>query len=144
MAGGQTVANTPDMVISGVCCRFRTGGLRVAPLEHDMFKQSFMGAALLVSAFALTACDKKPTDPIVPKAVASETPIAPVPDTSLPSATEALKAPDGKTDAPANATFNNTPMTPSSESTAMPMGGQANDHSAPKPGEGASAASAAN
>lgn len=105
-----------------------------------MIKHTLIGA-LLVAGVALAGCDRQ-TNPDLPKAQASsEVPPAPVKDTSLPSATAALAAPEGTPAAPPTAERDPAPMSKASESVAMPLGGQANDHSAPKAGESASAAS---
>ncbi len=104
---------------------------------------------LLAAAFATAGCDRKPTDPMQPKALSSQTTVdAPVPpppvaDPSLPSASAALNAPATVASAP-SASFNTEPMSRPAESAAMPLGGQNNDHSTPKPYEpgGSSPASA--
>lgn len=107
-----------------------------------MIKHTLIGA-LLVAGLALAGCDRRPSNPDLPKAeTSSAVPPAPVKDTSLPSATTALAAPEGTPTAPPTAERDTAaPMSKASESIAMPLGGQANDHSAPKAGESASAAS---
>ena len=106
-----------------------------------MFKYTLIGG-LLVSAIALTACERRPANPGLPKAAeTSAIPAAPVADKSLPPATAALNAPDGTPQKTPTGTQTMTPMSKSTESAAMPLPGQANDHSAPKANEAASAAS---
>lgn len=111
--------------------------------------QTTLVAVLLASTFAMVGCERRPTDPPQPKALAatvpSDAPVPPPPvrDPSLPSASTAAQAPGTVASAPAK-TFNTEPMSRPAESAAMPLGGQANDHSAPKPYEpGATGASAA-
>jgi hypothetical protein len=103
-------------------------------------------AALAASALlALSACDRNEVDPPMPRA---ETfPVAPSNpgDTSVPSASSVMAPAETAPPAPKDnppATQANTPLSDKQESTAMPLGGQANDHSAPKQAEAASAASA--
>ena len=101
-------------------------------------------AALAASTLlALSACDRNEADPPMPRA---ETfPVAPSKpgDTSVPSASSVMAPAEvaPPKDAPP-ATRSDKPLTTAQESTAMPLGGQANDHSAPKAVEAASAASA--
>ncbi len=106
-----------------------------------MIKYTLIGG-VLISALALTACERRPANPGLPKAAeAATTPAPPVADKSLPSATAALNAPDGTSQKTTTGTQTVAPMSKSTESAAMPLPGQANDHSAPKAEEAASAAS---
>lgn len=106
-----------------------------------MIKQSLIGC-LLIAGITLAGCERRPSNPDLPKtATTSAVPAPPVADTSLPSASAALNAPDGKMQSPTIAVRDNSQMSKATESAAMPVGGQANNHSAPKPEEAASAAS---
>ncbi len=106
-----------------------------------MIKHSLIGG-LLAAAVVLAGCDRRPSNPDLPKTeTTASIPVPPVADTSLPSASAALNAPDGKPQSPPTAVIDNAAMSKATESAAMPVGGQANDHSAPKAGEAASAAS---
>ncbi len=124
-----------------------------------MIKQTFIGG-LLVAAVVLAGCERRPSNPDLPKTettaampdapvapdrtraeMSAPRPAAPVADASLPSATAALNSVDGKPQTPPTAVIENTPMSKATESAAMPLGGQNNDHSAPKAGDAASAAS---
>ena len=93
-------------------------------------------AALLVAGSSLGGCGRPESNP--PQAGAAVTPVSPsipvpvtggVKDGSLPDTTAALSAPGtasaGKASPPST-------MTQDQESKAMPMPGQANDHSTPK------------
>lgn len=108
------------------------------------FKPTFV-AALLTATFVIAGCDRRPTDPPQPKALTTAgqsnapVPPAPVTDPSLPPASAALTAPTTVASAPA--TRQDVTLSRPMESAAMPVGGQNNDHSAPKPYEpGASGA----
>lgn len=96
--------------------------------------------ALLAVAFALAACDRKPTDPPQPKALATErsaeAPAVPPPvaDPSLPAASAALNMPAMVASGPVG-TLHMEPVSKPAESAAMPLGGQNNDHSTTKPYE---------
>jgi hypothetical protein len=104
-----------------------------------------LAAVAASTFFVLSGCDKNAADPPLPRV--DNFPVAPnTPgDTSVPSAssvmTPAQVTPPVAKDSPP-ATQTNAPLTDKQESAAMPLGGQANDHSAPKPVEAASAASA--
>lgn len=113
-----------------------------------MTMKTTLVAAVLASTFVIAGCERRPTDPPQPKAMSStastDAPVPPPPvrDPSLPSATAVVGAPTTVASAPAK-TFNTEPMSRPTESAAMPLGGQANDHSAPKAYEpGASGVSA--
>lgn len=92
--------------------------------------------AVLLGLLALGACDKRPTDPVTPRtdaaAPAGTLPVTPsAPDPSVPSATSVLSAPvtgTAKDEAVAKVGPNES-MTRAQESNAMPMSGQANNHS---------------
>ena len=109
-------------------------------------RPSAMLAALAASTILLlSGCDENANDPPMPRAEAF--PVAPsaAGDTSVPAASTVMAPADTTPPAPEDsppATRTNAPMSDKQESTAMPLGGQANDHSAPKPAEAASAASA--
>jgi hypothetical protein len=103
-----------------------------------------LAAVVASTLIVLGGCDRNAADPPMPRA---ETfPVAPSTpgDTSVPPAGSvtppAEAAPVAPKDSPP-ATQSNAPLTDKQESTAMPLGGQANDHSAPKAAEAASAAS---
>jgi hypothetical protein len=104
---------------------------------------SILAALAASTILLLSACDKNAADPPLPRAevfpVAPSTPG----DTSVPSASSVMTPaePTPPKDSPP-ATRSDQPLTKAQESAAMPLGGQANDHSAPKPAEAASAASA--
>ncbi|MEO8280069.1 MAG: hypothetical protein ABI564_10290 [Ideonella sp.] len=105
-----------------------------------MIKHTLIGG-LLVAAVVVAGCDRRPSNPDLPKTeTTTAVPAPPVADKSLPSATAALNSPDGKTQAPPTATMDNSPMSKATESAAMPVGGQANDHSAPKTSDQAASA----
>jgi hypothetical protein len=105
-----------------------------------------MLAALAASTLLLlSACDRNEVDPPLPRA--EPFPVAPgTPgDTSVPPASSVLAPAETAAPAPKDnppATQTNAPLNDKQESEAMPLGGQANDHSAPKPAEAARAASA--
>jgi hypothetical protein len=99
--------------------------------------------ALLGSAVCLAACNKPP-DPATPQAEPATSgvamPSSTLPDPSVPAAASALKAPAANTTTEAPGTRTNATLSGAQESNAMPMAGQANDHSAPlAPAKGASA-----
>lgn len=104
-----------------------------------------LAAVAASTLLVLGGCDRNAADPPMPRA---ETfPVAPSTpgDTSVPQASSVAQpveaAPAAPKDGPP-ATQSNAPLTDKQESTAMPLGGQANDHSAPKAAEAGSAASA--
>lgn len=94
-------------------------------------------ALLLCSlgALLLAACDRREADttaaPVLPPRVETGLPPASTPDTSVPAADSVLSPAPGASQPVAAATRSNTGMTPAQESSAMPMAGQNNDHSAP-------------
>ena len=88
------------------------------------------GAFLLSSAALLAACDGNRAAPALENAASPTTVPTPVADSSVPSAKSVLTPPAGA--APPTGSRTNAPLTAAQESTAMPMAGQANDHSAPK------------
>ena len=113
------------------------GGLRCArPLAL---------VALCFLAPLLSACDKRPLDPATPKveaAVAERDAArqAPAANTTVPSADSVLAPASPTPKASATAGRSNSEMSRAQESSAMPMAGQNNDHSAPlKSEKGASA-----
>ena len=98
-----------------------------------------VGPLWVTTALLLVACDKLPPRPQPqPRPITSQgqtSPLAPavtLPDTSVPSAAAVLATPaaPAKTELPGART--NAPLTAAQESNAMPMAGQANDHSAPQ------------
>jgi hypothetical protein len=103
-------------------------------VEPKLFRRATQGGALLLMALVMIACSKEPSAPPAPMTTAPpvETPPAKAggPDTSVPDAGSVLTPSAGpKADPTAGRT--NGAMTPSQESSAMPMSGQNNDHSAP-------------
>jgi len=103
-------------------------------VEPKLFLRATQGSALLLMALMMIACSKGPSEPAAPMTTAprGETPPATAggPDTSVPDASSVLTPSAGpKADATAGRT--NGAMTRSQESSAMPMPGQNNDHSAP-------------
>ncbi len=91
-----------------------------------------LSALCLSCLLLLSACDKKPSVPLVEPAQvqAGTTPSAPA-GMSVPAADSVL-TPGTETPKPnAAAGRSNDEMTPAQESSAMPMVGQNNDHSAP-------------
>jgi hypothetical protein len=101
--------------------------------------------ALCLSALLLNACDKGPLGPTAPKveAIKVEPDAAkssPATNTTVPAADSVVTPADPAPKADASAGRTNSTMTPAQESSAMPMAGQNNDHSAPlKSEKGASA-----
>jgi hypothetical protein len=101
--------------------------------------QSWRGlAALGLLALSLTACEKAPPNPIWPpepqvKPVTSDS--APQPQTALlpsvPAADEVINTPATAAKPDPTAGRSNSAMSRAQESSAMPMPGQNNDHSAP-------------
>lgn len=95
--------------------------------------------AALLAALALAACQKQPAEPLKPQV--QQTPAMPMPmpmpspgktfDTSVPSAAAVLPPASETPRAATPAGRTNRTMSPTQESTAMPLPGQANDHSAP-------------
>lgn len=91
----------------------------------------------LLAALAAPGCSER-TAPDRPATVAPNPGPANVPSTTVLGV-----APGGPTaDPPATTSAARSDVSTAQESVAMPMPGQANDHSAPKPAEAASAASA--
>lgn len=91
----------------------------------------FNGAAGLVMVMCLASCDKLSKDPPVPITEgAPPTPSVAAPDTSVPSA-ESVFATPAVTAPLVTGVRSQEPVTAAQQSTAMPLGGQANDHSAP-------------
>ncbi len=94
----------------------------------------FHAAAFCLAALALTACDKKPADPPVPQVTD-----APAQATSTAGIASDPSVPDAAAVFPASAASQpavtagreNKSISDSQESTAMPLPGQNNDHSAP-------------
>ena len=99
--------------------------------------------ALVGSSVLLAACDKRP-DPAVSRAEPASSgmamPSSTLPDPSVPAADSVLKATAAATATSAPGTRTNATLSSTQESNAMPMAGQANDHSAPvAPAKAASA-----
>lgn len=92
-------------------------------------------AAFVVASVALSACSKAPPEPPTPmtKPVQDATPsaAASAADTSVPAAAAVVLPADGIKLDPA-AGRSNSAMSQAQESSAMPMPGQNNDHSAPQ------------
>ena len=99
--------------------------------------------ALIGSAVFLAACDQRPdpaTSRAEPAATGVATPSPTLPDPSVPAAASVLKAPAAATTPGVPGTRTNATLSDAQESNAMPMAGQANDHSAPlAPAKAASA-----
>jgi hypothetical protein len=100
-------------------------------------------AALAAMALLCSACDQRPVDTPPPRSqIGTVTPSATqaaTSDTSVPPAESVLSAASGAAKPAVDATRSNAKLTRAEESTAMPMAGQANDHSAPLPAKRASA-----
>lgn len=90
--------------------------------------------ALFASMLGLGACDKTPSRPpapiVEPVQVDSGTAAGPAGSTSVPSA-DSVFAPASAPKADAAAGRSNSALSAAQQSTAMPMPGQNNDHSAP-------------
>lgn len=91
--------------------------------------------ALCATVLALGACDKKPATPPMPtvsQASPTESPATPgsVADPSVPPAASVLSTANAAKADPGQGR-SNKPMSTAQESSAMPMPGQNNDHSAP-------------
>jgi hypothetical protein len=100
--------------------------------------------ALAVSALFLTACEKVRPDPVAPRVDAGMPDVSQrastSPDASVPPAGSVLASPATVTKKDVPGTRSNATLTRAEESSAMPMPGQANDHSAAlAPGSRASA-----
>ena len=92
-----------------------------------------LAAVAASTFFVLSGCDRNAADPPMPRAdVFSVAPSIPG-DTSVPSASSVMAPAEvaPPKDAPP-ATRSDKPLTNAQESAAMPLGGQANDHSVPK------------
>jgi hypothetical protein len=95
--------------------------------------------ALLASVCALAACDRDLPRPGTPM-MSSGQPPPPMRDSSVPSADSVLTSPAPVAASEAAGTRTNRAMSRAEESAAMPMAGQAGDHSAPlSPRKGAAA-----
>lgn len=84
----------------------------------------------------LGACDRRSggddaVPPPVPARAETGLPPSSAPDTSVPLADSVLNPAPGASQPAAAAVRSNAGMTPAQESSAMPMAGQNNDHSAP-------------
>jgi hypothetical protein len=88
-----------------------------------------------LAALLLGACDRRGAEtPVPPMAPArAETGLTPAstPDTSVPAADSVLNPATAASQPAAAEVRSNARMTPAQESSAMPMAGQNNDHSAP-------------
>ena len=93
-----------------------------------------LSLALLVIALGMSACSKAPSTPPAPMTTAPQVESSPArtgsSETSVPDAGSVL-SPSADPGAPPPAGRTNGAMTSSQESSAMPMPGQNNDHSAP-------------
>ena len=94
-----------------------------------------LAATMCLVSLVLSGCDKIPSNPPVPMMKPAQIASAPTTvsakDVSVPSADAVLTpAPETKLD-PTAGRFNST-MSRAQESTAMPLPGQNNDHSAPQ------------
>lgn len=115
----------------------------VAANEARLSKLAMVASAVLVISTVMSGCNKSPSAPPTPKTSAPQTEAVPVkagsPDTTVPDADSVLGPSAAPTSAPA-AGRSNDAMTRDQESSAMPMPGQNNDHSAPAaPAKGSSA-----
>lgn len=95
----------------------------------------YLAATMCLVSLVLSGCGKAPSDPPVPMMKPAQIASAPTTgsatDLSVPSA-EAVLTPATQTKPdPAAGRFNST-MSRTQESTAMPLPGQNNDHSAPQ------------
>ena len=98
--------------------------------------------ALCAAALLVTACDRNRSDPPMPNVAPVKVESGEVPvtgrDASVPPAASVLTPATGVPQ-PAGAARTNDELTRAQESTAIPMAGQTNDHSAPlATGKGAS------
>ena len=87
--------------------------------------------ALLATVCALGACDRDPDLPRPGKPTMNAVPPPPVRDASVPAADSVLTGAVTVTPPEAPGTRSNRAMSRAEESAAMPMAGQAGDHSAP-------------
>lgn len=95
---------------------------------------------LSATALLLTACGREVIEPPLPPAVTSTQAAAAMPppgaardsDTSVPSAASVFASDAPASSAATASTRTNATLTDAQESTAMPMAGQADSHSAPK------------
>ena len=91
-----------------------------------------VAALALAALLSLGACDNKPPPTLpAPQVGAPTANPATRPDTSVPAAETVFNAGGVAPKADAAAARSNSTMTRTQESTAMPMAGQNNDHSAP-------------
>lgn len=102
--------------------------------EPSLLGQAMQGAALLAMALVMSACGKEPSAPPAPMTSAAQPGTATTRDgasgTSVPDAASVLPpSAEPKGNPPVGRT--NDAMTRDQESSAMPMPGQNNDHSAP-------------
>lgn len=81
-------------------------------------------ALIGLAALSLSACDKRPPTPPAPQVV------SPVATESVPAAEDVFSSPATTTKPDPTAGRSNNAMSRTQESTAMPMPGQNNDHSA--------------
>lgn len=118
----------------------------MARIASPWLRPTTLAAVAASTLFVLSGCNRNAADPPMPRAevfpVAPSTPG----DTSVPTASSVMApaevAPTASKGSPP-ATRSNATLTDKQESTAMPLGGQANDHSAPKAVEATSGAKAA-
>lgn len=101
---------------------------------HMRMHAHLLLAGLCSTLLALTACDRVGSDPPSPRAESAAAEVvtpAPAVPTSVPPA-DSVMAPARDVPPPdATAGRSNSTMSRAEESTAMPMPGQNNDHSAP-------------
>lgn len=88
-----------------------------------------------LSVLLLGACDRRDATatapPVVPASAEASPTSSSAPDTSVPAADSVLTPAPGASQPDAAAARSNRGMTAAQESSAMPMAGQNNDHSAP-------------
>lgn len=99
---------------------------RIAARPHSFAHNAHFGLIALIgfAALSLSACDKRPPPPPAPQV------ISPVTTESVPAAAEVFSSAATATKPDPTAGRSNSAMSRTQESTAMPMPGQNNDHSA--------------
>jgi hypothetical protein len=102
-----------------------------------------LATSMLLSALALGACDTRLPDPTLPRVGAAQPVTASLPDPSVPAAATVVTAPTTATAKDEPAARATGTLTKAQESNAMPMPGQANNHSSTALDPAARAASAA-
>ena len=102
-------------------------------------RHALIPSLLCIATLSLGACSPKRAEPVAPVIETGPTGVAATASPTVPPATSVLLPAPGAAKADAGPGRENKSMTRAEESNAMPMAGQANDHSAPlAPGKGAS------